>query len=480
MRHRGPWGEAFRQGRSWICASIWAPIGGATVGVGLLCASAATNAPAPSPTRSGSPDPAPTTALVWPQWRGPLATGVSPTAQPPVAWSETRNVRWKLPLPGKGHSSPIILGDRVIVMTAAPVGEAQKPVFDQAPGVHDSVPVTHRHEYAVQSVSRKDGRVAWKTIVREEWPHEGGHSTGSPESHSPVTDGQAVYALFGSRGLYCLEADGRIRWRKDLGRMNTLHAHGEGSSPVVRGGLLVVNWDHEGGSFIQAFDARTGDSRWKTARDEKTSWSTPIVVEVDGKPQVIVSATRRIRGYDLATGALIWECAGLTDNVVASPVVHRGVLVAGNSYYVQTMLALRLSGARGDVSDSDRVVWRMNRLTPYVASPLLYDDTLYHMRHNQNVLVRLDPATGKLRGELLRLEGIRDFIFASPIGAAGRIYITGRDGTTVVHKHPSGHEAFENAVLAVNRLEDSFSASPALVDRELYLRGERFLYCLAE
>ncbi|MCE2827455.1 MAG: PQQ-like beta-propeller repeat protein, partial [Verrucomicrobium sp.] len=330
---------------------------------GVLGASASTNAPlaAPKP------------ALAWPQWRGPLATGVSPTAQPPVEWSETRNVRWKLPLPGKGHSSPILLGERVIVMTAAPVGEAQKPVFDQAPGVHDSVPVTHRHEYAVQSVSRKDGRLAWKTVVREEW--------------------------------------------HDLGRMNTLHAHGEGSSPVVHGGLLVVNWDHEGGSFIQAFDARTGDSRWKTARDEKTSWSTPIVVEVDGKPQVIVSATRRVRGYDLATGALIWECAGLTDNVVASPVVHRGVLIAGNSYYVQAMLALRLSGARGDVSDSDRVVWRMNRLTPYVASPLLYDDTLYHLRHNQNVLVRLDPATGKLRGELLRLEGIRDFIFASPVGA---------------------------------------------------------------
>ena len=166
--------------------------------------------------------------------------------------------------------------------------------------------------------------------------------------------------------------------------------------------------------------------------------------------------------------------------MVASPVVHRGVLVAGNSYYTQAMFALRLSGTRGDVTGTERVVWRMNRLTPYVASPLLYDDTLYHLRHNQNVLVRLDPATGKLRGDLLRLDGIRDFIFASPVGAAGRIYITGRDGTTVVLKHPSGNEAFENAVLAVNRLEDSFSASPALVDQELYLRGERFLYCVAE
>ncbi len=468
MMLRGPWLEACRQWWSWILV--------VAAGTGILCAEAATNPPAPRT----APAALQGTALAWPQWRGPLATGVSPTAQPPLQWSETKHVRWKLPLPGKGHSSPIILGDRVVVMTALPVGEPQKPVFDQAPGVHDSVPVTHRHEYAVLSVSRKDGRLAWKAIVREDWPHEGGHTTGSPESHSPVTDGQAIYALFGSRGLYCLEADGRIRWRKDLGRMNTLHAHGEGSSPVVHGGLLVVNWDHEGGSFIQAFDARTGDSRWKTDRDEKTSWSTPIVVDVDGKPQVIVSATRRVRGYDLATGALIWECAGLTDNVVASPVVHRGTLIAGNSYYTQAMLALRLSGARGDVSGSDHVLWRMNRLTPYVASPLLYDDTLYHLRHNQNVLVRLDPTTGKLRGELLRLEGIRDFIFASPVGAAGRIYITGRDGTTVVLQHPSGNEAFENAVLAVNRLEDSFSASPAMVDREFYLRGERFLYCLAE
>ena len=413
--------------------------------------------------------------LDWPQWRGPLANGFSPTAHPPTRWSETQNVRWKIPIPGKGHASPILFGDAVILLTAIPVGDPQTPVFDQAPGVHDSVPVTHRHEYGVLAVSRKDGRVLWRTVVREEWPHEGGHSTGSPASNSPVTDGRSIYALFGSRGLYCLGPDGAIRWRRDLGRMSTLHAHGEGSSPVVHGDLLVVNWDHEKESCIEAFDTRTGTTRWKTPRDEKTSWSTPLVVEVDGKPQVVVSATRRVRGYDLATGTLLWECAGLTDNVVASPVVHRGILIAGNSYYTQAMLALRLSGARGDLTATDHVVWRMNRLTPYVASPLLYGDTLYHLRHNQNVLVRLDPATGRLRGDLVRLEGIRDFIFASPVGAAGRLYVTGRDGTTVVLRSDE-----DNAVMAVNRLDDSFSASAALAGRELYLRGERFLYCLAE
>jgi outer membrane protein assembly factor BamB len=289
-------------------------------------------------------------------------------------------------------------------------------------------------------------------------------------------DGDRVYTLGAEGDLLCLAvADGKVVWSRDLGRMRTLHSHGEGSSPVLHGDTLIVNWDHEAGSFLHAFDRRTGNPLWKVPRDEKTSWSTPIVVDVDGKPQVIVSATRRVRGYDLATGTLIWECAGLTDNVVASPVVHCGTLIAGNSYYTQAMLALRLSGAHGDVSGSDHVLWRMNRLTPYVASPLLYDDTLYHLRHNQNVLVRMDPTTGKLRGELLRLEGIRDFIFASPVGAAGRIYITGRDGTTVVLKQDA-----DNAVLAVNRLDDVFSASPALVDREFYLRGERSLYCLAE
>jgi outer membrane protein assembly factor BamB len=411
----------------------------------------------------------------WPQWRGPLANGVAPHANPPVEWSEKKNIRWKIPLPGKGHSSPIVFGDRVFLMTAAPVGEAQKPVFDTAPGVHDSVPVTHRHQYVVLAVSRRGGRILWEKTVREEWPHEGGHETGSPASNSPVTDGAFVYAFFGSRGLYCLDMNGEIKWQKDLGRMQTLHAHGEGSSPVLYGDTLVVCWDHEGQSFLYAFDKLTGKQRWKVPRDEKTSWSTPLVIEHEGKPQIVVSATKRVRGYDLATGAQLWECAGLTDNVVSSPVHSRGLIITGNSYYQQAMLAIRLAGAKGDLTGTDRVVWQLNRLTPYVSSPLLYDDTLYFLRHNQNILSRLEPATGQPRGGPLRLDGIRDFIFASPVGAAGRIYVSGRDGTTVVLRHDR-----ENATLAVNHLDDMFSASPALVDKELYLRGERFLYCVVE
>jgi len=411
----------------------------------------------------------------WPQWRGPLANGVAPRANPPIHWSETNNIRWKIALPGKGHSSPIVFGNSVYVLSAAPVGDAQKPVFDDAPGVHDSVPVTHRHQFLAVAVSRRDGNILWSKILREEWPHEGGHVSGSLASNSPVTDGERLYAFFGSRGLYCLDLHGEVTWQKDLGRMHTLHAHGEGSSPVLHGDNLIVCWDDESESFLYAFNKHTGQILWKVARDEKTSWSTPLIVEHEGKPQVIVSATKRVRGYDLATGSQLWECAGLTDNVVSSPVYYDGLVISGNSYYSQAMLAIRLAGAKGDLTGTDHVVWKLNRLSPYVSSPLLYDDTLYVLRHNQNVLSRFDPATGKPRGEPLRLDGINDFIFSSPIGAAGHIYVTGRDGTTVVLRHDR-----KNAALAVNHLEDSFSASPAAVDREIYLRGEHFLYCIAE
>ncbi len=414
-------------------------------------------------------------ARSWAQWRGPMATGVAPHADPPTEWSETQHVRWKIAIPGKAHSSPIAYGDHVFLATAIPIGERQKPVYDRATGTHDNVPVTHRHQFVVLAVRRLDGRIAWQKVLKEDFPHEGGHETGSLASNSPTTDGELLYAHFGSRGLYALGLDGALKWQKDLGRMDTLHAHGEGSSPVVYRDTVFVVWDHEGDSFVAAFDKRTGAERWRAARDEKTSWSTPIVVEHAGKPQLVVSATRRVRGYDIASGKVLWECAGLTDNVVSSPVYGHGMVFAGNSYYRQAMFGVRLDGAAGDITSTDRVAWRLNRMTPYVSSPLLYDDTLYFLRHLQNILSRVEPTTGKPRGEALRLEGIGDMIFSSPVGAAGRIYVTGRDGSTVVVRHDR-----ENAIVAVNRLEDSFSASAALIDRELYLRGERWLYCLAE
>ena len=200
--------------------------------------------------------------LYWPQWRGPLGTGVAPHADPPVEWSESQSIRWKVALPGKGHSTPVIWGDRLFVTTAVPYGEAVKPSYSGALNAHDEAPVTQRHRFVVMALNRSDGEILWERTVRDELPHAGGHSTASLASNSPVTDGEYVFAFFGSYGLYCLTVDGNLMWETDLGQTNTLHGHGEGSSPALYGDTLVINWDHEDKSFVVAFDRRTGEERW--------------------------------------------------------------------------------------------------------------------------------------------------------------------------------------------------------------------------
>ncbi len=410
----------------------------------------------------------------WPQWRGPTGTGAAPHANPPVEWSETENIRWKIALPGSGHSTPIVWGDRVFITAAVPYGDPMEPRYDSAHGTHDSVPVTRHHRFMVLAISRREGKVLWQRTVHREVPHEGGHYTGTFASHSPVTDGEHVFAFFGSRGLYGLDLDGGLQWKADLGEMQTKHAHGEGSSPALHGDTLFINWDHEGRSFVIAFDKRTGEERWRVAREEVTSWATPIVVEHGGKPQLIISGTNRVRGYDPATGNVIWECGGLSANIVASPVSADGMVYAASSYDTRAMLAIRLDGAKGDITGTDQVVWRRRRGTPYVPSPLLYGDSLYFLRHYQGILSRVDAKTGEERTGPFRLGGIRN-VYASPVGAANRLYITDRQGTTLVMSH-----ADLPKMLAVNRLDDSFSASAAVAGGELFLRGQRNLYCIAE
>jgi outer membrane protein assembly factor BamB len=269
--------------------------------------------------------------------------------------------------------------------------------------------------------------------------------------------------------------NGKLLWKKNFGEMHTMHSHGEGSSPALYRETLMVNWDHEGESCLVAFDKRTGAERWKVRRAKGTSWTTPIVVENSGKPQVIISGSERMSGYDLATGKLIWECAGLSvENVVSSPVAGDGMVFAGSTYDRQAMLAIRLDGAKGDITNTKQVVWKRTRGAPYVPSPLLYGNALYFLYHYQSILTRVNARTGADQPGPLRLNGIRE-VFASPVGAAGRVYITDRQGATLVLSHNDKPE-----VLALNQLEDSFSASAAVAGRELFLRGQKFLYCIAE
>jgi outer membrane protein assembly factor BamB len=220
-------------------------------------------------------------------------------------------------------------------------------------------------------------------------------------------------------------------------------------------------------------DKKTGSTLWKKPRDERTSWSTPFVIEHGGKMQVITSASRKVRSYDLDTGELIWECSGLGPNTIPSPVAGDGLVFAMSGFQRNSLLAIRL-GAAGDLTDSDSIAWRHNRGTPYVPSPLLYGDRLYCFASNNAILSCFDTKSGKPLIETQRLNGLQG-VYASPVGAADRVYLVGRNGVTLVIKRSEPIE-----IVATNQLDDRLDASPAIVGKELFLRGREHLYCIAE
>jgi outer membrane protein assembly factor BamB len=412
----------------------------------------------------------------WPQWRGPLGTGVSPSADPPVTWSETSNVRWKVKIPGSGSATPVVWNDRVFVPAAVPVGETTPgtpPDAAQAGGAPRSVRPTQPYRFMLLCLDRRTGKTVWQKVAREELPHEGHHPDHGFSSHSALTDGKRVYAYFGSRGLYCYDLQGNLKWSKQLGRMQTKAGFGEGSSPALSGDTLVVNWDHEGEDFIVGLDKATGNERWRQPREEDTSWTTPLVVQHGGQAQVVAAATRKVRSYDLASGRLLWECAGLTANAIPTPVAGHGMVYVTSGFRGNALLAIRL-GRTGDLTGTDAVAWSHNRSTPYVPSPLLSGDRLYFFAGNTGILSCFDAKTGVPLINAERVEGLQG-VYASPVAAAGKVYLVGRGGGAVVMK-----DADRLEVLATNRLDDGFDASPAIAGKELFLRGRAHLYCIAE
>ncbi len=412
----------------------------------------------------------------WPQWRGPLATGVAPSGNPPLSWSETENIRWKVPIPGHGSASPVVWGDHVFVLTAVPAGEGENTagffgrIRNRFMGTTGSDEVLH---FVMVAINRRDGSVAWERTATTQQPHEGRHNTNSWASASAVADGEVACAFFGSRGLYCFDMDGTPLWDRDFGDMLIRLGFGEGASPVLHGDSIIVLWDHQGPSFITALDKRTGAERWRVDRDEETTWTTPIVVEQDGQVQVVTSATDRIRSYSAETGALLWEGEGVTENAIPSPVAGDGMVYLMSGYGGNRLYAVDLSRARGDITGSDAIAWSLDRDTPYVPSPVLHNGILYFTKSNRGILSAHDAATGRPLYGPVRLPGIRE-IYASPVVANGRLYITSRDGTTLVLA--TGPEM---QVLATNMLDDVIDASAAVVGDEIYMRGDQFLYCIA-
>ncbi len=419
------------------------------------------------------PDPAYETN--WNQWRGPFETGVAPNSDPPIEWSETKNIKWKSTIPGIGHATPIIWENNIILLSAVPT---DKKVTEDASdeegegGFMNPTTTDLIHAFTVICVDRNNGKIKWQTVVREAVPHSGTHEFGSWASNSPITDGKNIYAYFGSIGLYCLDFSGKVLWERNFGNMEKVMSFGEGSSPTLYKDKLVILRDHQGQSTIHVLNKNTGDIIWEKDRDEVSSWSTPAVLEYDGATQLITSASKKVRSYDLSTGKILWECGGLTGNVIPSPVHDKKMVYVMSGFRGTASMAIDLSKAKGDITGTDAIAWSYNINTPYTPAPVLADGKLYFLRSNNGFLTCLNTADGKPYYEAQKLEGLGT-LFTSPIAAGGRLYVVGTQGTTCVVKLG---EKFEE--IAQNTLEDSFYASPVVVGNELFIRGVKSLYCI--
>ncbi len=409
----------------------------------------------------------------WPQWRGPLGTGAAVKGNPPTEFSETKNQKWKTEIPGKGHATPIVWENKIIVQTAVPTSEkGDTAMIAKASRMPGNITELIQ-DFKVIMIDRKTGKIIWEKSVTREMPLEGTHNLGSWASNSPCTDGEFIYAYFGSRGLFCLDFNGNIVWKRDFGQLQKNMSFGEGESPYLYKDQLFIQWDSEDKSFIAAINKKTGNEVWRIERDEKTSWATPLVIEINGKAQVITSATNQVRSYDYNTGEIIWTCTGMTRNVIPNPVYENGILFVMSGFRGNALFAIDLAKAKGDITGTDVILWNYNQDTPYTPNPLLMDGKLYFLRANNGELTCLDAKTGKMFYSKKKLEGIST-LYSSPSGVGDKIYIAAENVCLVL-------KAGENPeILSTNTLEDNFHASPVIAGNELFLRGFKSLYCFSE
>lgn len=410
----------------------------------------------------------------WTQWRGPNSNGrAGEHAKPPMEWSADKNVAWSVQLPGEGSATPIVFGNQVFILSA--VKTDRKSAVPIAKDERSkTVPDQFFYQFVVSSYDRGSGKQLWQQVATEQVPHEGKHDTNTYAAGSPVTDGERLYFSFGSRGVFCYSLTGDLVWKIDLGDMRTRSGWGEAVTPVLTQESLVVNWDHEDGSFIAAINKQSGEIRWKVDRSgEVSSWNTPFVTTFEGKQQVIVNGTGSVKAYDASDGKLLWECGGQTVNAIPSPIRFGDFAICMSGYRGSLACSIPLN-SRGNVTESNTLGWKVNQGTPYVPSPVISGTRLLFTAGNTNVLSCIDATTGKPLIERVRLPGIGT-LYASPIWANRHFYFTSREGTTVVVRD---NETLD--VVATNELPGVFDASPVAVDNQLFLRSWTKLYCIAE
>lgn len=413
----------------------------------------------------------------WPVWRGPGSTGVARTTVP-TTWSDDENVAWKVALPGRGFSTPIVLDGVVYLTTAIPQEEAPEPEPEEEGGRRGRFSAGPQVEnaFVVIALDLVTGEERWRREVNRATPHEGYHRTyGSHASYSPVTDGERLYVSFGTWGMYALDlASGEVLWSYDLGLpLSMRNSFGEGLGPVIADDVLIQIMDQEEDSLAVALDLETGEERWVVERDEPSTWALPLVTEWEGETVVVTSGTNAIRAYHPADGAVLWQTSGVGLNAIPAVVRHGDDVLVMSGYREPKLKSVKLGG-EGERPDESAVRWETTKGTAYTASPVLHDGK-YYAATDRGFLSCWDAATGEAfyseerlpRGTTLK---------ASPLAVGDLLYVPTESGET--HLIRLG-ETYEH--VATNTLADQFFvASPIAVDGKLLLRSQTHLFCIAD
>jgi outer membrane protein assembly factor BamB len=415
---------------------------------------------------------------IWPQFRGPSATGVSTNGGLPLTWSTNKNVAWSVPVPGTGWSSPIVAGNRVFLTSVVRDGEVETPRKGLYFGGERKAVPQERHHWIVSCRDIETGKVLWEKEVRSGTPSSGLHVKNTYAAETPVTDGERVYAYFGNHGLYCLDMDGKEVWSTQLGTFKTRYGWGTAASPVLHGGRLYVLNDNEEQSFLVALDAHTGSEVWREKRDEKSNWATPTAWTHDGRTEIVTPGQNRIRSYDL-DGRVLWELRGMSSIVIPTPFAAFGMMYVCSGYVgdkLRPVYAIK-PGATGDITPPEGqtegafVAWSDRTAGPYNTSPLIYGDHFYVL-FDMGFLSCHDARTGKIVFEKQRINPSGATAFtASPWAYDGRLFCLSEDGDTYVFKAGPKFE-----LIGKNSLNEMCMATPAIVGRNLLLRTESRLY----
>jgi outer membrane protein assembly factor BamB len=384
-------------------------------------------------------------ARYWPRWRGPSGQGVVTANGYVDRWSATDNVLWKVAVPGSGNSSPIVWRDRIFLTTARDAGR----------------------RLSLIAYNRADGKQVWETFA------PGGaidrpHVKNGYTSATPATDGERIYVSFGSRGLFAFDLNGAQVWQRDLGVIDNYH--GAAGSPLLYKNKVILYQDHYGGGFIAAFDARTGAPVWRTRRQQSVGWGTPIAVRVGDHDEIIVNGQERVMAYHPESGAELWRCSGMGFEVIPTPVVGYGLVFCSSGRAGPT-LAIR-PGGKGDVTGS-HLSWSTPRGSPFVPSPLLYNDQLYTINDMAAIVTSFEATTGKVLWQGRLGTAAREGFSASPVAVGGKVFFTNDQGETFVVKAGPRFE-----LLHVNQIGEGTLASPALVDGTWYIRTNQHLFAI--